>query len=50
MERIQENYQKMLELCEQLKSELKLANSEGKEKYVTRHKERGKFLARDQGI
>ena len=43
-----ENQQAMLALIEDLESELELSRAGGGEKYVQRHKERGKLLARER--
>lgn len=43
-----ENYQQMQKLCSTLKENLKLSTIQGKEKYLARHLERGKLLARDR--
>ncbi|MBT3982725.1 MAG: acyl-CoA carboxylase subunit beta [Bacteriovoracaceae bacterium] len=43
-----ENYQKMMALCDQLAGELEKSRYEGPEKYVTRHRDRGKLLARQR--
>lgn len=47
-ERSKDNQKKNLELIEELNHHLQNALSEGPEKYTTRHKERGKLLARER--
>jgi acetyl-CoA carboxylase carboxyltransferase component len=46
--RQKENFEVMQRLCQELKDNLKLASSQGQEKYLARHRERGKLLARDR--
>lgn len=46
--KVLENYKAMLELCGELKNNLRLSTLQGQEKYVERHQKRGKLLARDR--
>lgn len=43
-----ENFELMNKLCLELKNNLKLSTAQGQEKYINRHLERGKLLARDR--
>ena len=47
-EQAEKNFLLMTQLCSDLEQELLKATSEGKDKYVARHKERGKLLARER--